>query len=146
MSAAPAQAARRDSPWLVASAVALPAFMEVLDTSIANVSLRYIAGGLSAASADAEWVITSYLAANAIVLPLSGWFSTVLGRRNYVLLSAAVFTAASMACGMATSLTELIIFRCIQGMSGGGLQPSAQGVMLDTFRPSDAGWRWPRSG
>jgi DHA2 family multidrug resistance protein len=131
--APPIPGGRGHNPWLVAAAVALPAFMEVLDTSIANVSLRYIAGGLSAAEADAEWVITSYLAANAVVLPLSGWLSTVLGRRNYVLVSAAVFTGASMLCGMATSLPELIVFRCLQGMSGGGLQPSAQGVMLDTF-------------
>lgn len=130
---APGSSERAWNPWLVAAAVALPAFMEVLDTSIANVALRYIAGGLSAAEADAEWVITSYLAANAVVLPLSGWLSTVLGRRNYILLSVSLFTASSMACGMATSLPELILFRCIQGLSGGGLQPSAQGVMLDTF-------------
>jgi DHA2 family multidrug resistance protein len=127
------------NPWLVAAAVALPAFMEVIDTSIANVALRYIAGGLSAASNDAEWVITSYLASNAVILPMAGWLSTALGRRNYVRLCIVVFTAASMACGMATSLPQLIVFRCIQGLSGGGLQPSAQGVLLDTFPPARRG-------
>src|SRR5215813_7448786 len=92
------------NPWFIAAAVIVPTFMEVLDTTIANVALRYIAGGLSAAVTDSEWVITSYLAANAIILPISGWLSTHLGRRNYFLLSIAVFTFASMLCGMATSL------------------------------------------
>ena len=103
------------NPWLIAAAVALPAFMEVIDTSIANVALRYISGGLSTAVTDSEWVITSYLAANAVVLPLSGWLSTALGRRNYIRLCVVVFTAASMACGLATSLPQLIVFRCLQG-------------------------------
>src|SRR5215475_751745 len=98
------------NPWLIAAAVVVPTFMEVIDTSIANVALRYIAGGLSAASADAEWVITSYLASNAIVLPLSGWLSTILGRRNYVRLCIIVFAGASMACGMSTNLPELVFF------------------------------------
>src|SRR5437667_12308705 len=98
-------------PWLVAVAVLVPTFMEVLDTTIANVALRYIAGGLSAAVSDAEWVITSYLAANAVVLPISGWISARLGRRNYFLLSIAVFTIASGLCGLARSLPQLILFR-----------------------------------
>ncbi len=103
------------NPWVVALAVVIPTFMEVLDTTIANVALRYIAGGLSAAVVDAEWVITSYLAANAIILPISGWLSARLGRRNYFLLSIAIFTIASGLCGMATSLEQLILFRVIQG-------------------------------
>src|ERR1700728_3490994 len=103
------------NPWLIALAVVVPAFMEVLDTTIANVALRYIAGGLSAAQVDAEWVITSYLAANATILPISGWLSAHLGRRNYFMLSIAVFTIASMLCGMATSLGEIIAFRVLQG-------------------------------
>src|SRR5438309_6149582 len=90
------------SPWIVAAAVVVPTFMEVLDTTIANVALRYIAGGLSASVNDSEWVITSYLAANATILPISGWLSSRLGRRNYFLLSIAVFTIASWLCGMAT--------------------------------------------
>src|ERR1700742_2220437 len=92
---------RTAGPWVVAAAVVIPTFMEVLDTTIANVALRYIAGGLSSPVSDGEWVITSYLAANAIILPISGWLSSRLGRRNYFLLSIAVFTLASGLCGMA---------------------------------------------
>jgi DHA2 family multidrug resistance protein len=124
---------RHFSPWLVALAVLVPTFMEVLDTTIANVALRYIAGGLSAAVTDSEWVITSYLAANAIVLPISGWLSSHLGRRNYFLLSIAVFTLASALCGLATSLWQMILFRVLQGLAGGGLQPSSQGILIDSF-------------
>ncbi|WFU73396.1 DHA2 family efflux MFS transporter permease subunit [Bradyrhizobium sp. CB2312] len=121
------------NPWLVAAIVVVPTFMEVLDTTIALVALRYIAGGLSATVDDGEWVITSYLAANAIILPITGWLSARLGRRNYFLLSIAVFTLASGACGLATSLGQLIVFRVLQGLAGGGLQPSSQGVLLDAF-------------
>src|SRR5262245_44309479 len=127
------------NPWLVAAAVVVPTFMEVLDTTIALVALRYIAGGLSATVDDGEWVITSYLAANAIILPITGWLSAHLGRRNYFLVSIAVFTLASGLCGMATSLEQLILFRVIQGLGGGGLQPSSQGVLLDTFPPEKQG-------
>src|SRR5262249_3245031 len=104
-----------------------------LDTTIANVALRHIAGGLSAAVTDGEWVITSYLAANATILPISGWLSTRLGRRNYFLLSILIFTVASALCGMAASLNMLIFSRILQGLAGGGLQPSSQGVLLDAF-------------
>jgi DHA2 family multidrug resistance protein len=121
------------NPWLIAVAVVIPTFMEVLDTTIANVALRHIAGGLSAAVTDGEWVITSYLAANAIILPISGWLSIRLGRRNYFLLSILVFTIASTMCGMATSLNMLIFSRVLQGLAGGGLQPSSQAVLLDAF-------------
>jgi MFS transporter, DHA2 family, multidrug resistance protein len=121
------------NPWLVAAVVVIPTFMEVLDTTIAVVALRYIAGGLSATVDDGEWVLTSYLAANAIILPITGWLSAHLGRRNYFLLSIAVFTLASGLCGIATSLGQLILFRVIQGLAGGGLQPSSQGVLLDAF-------------
>ena len=124
---------RAVNQWIVAVAVVIPTFMEVLDTTIANVALRHIAGGLSAAVTDGEWVITSYLAANAIVLPISGWLSIRLGRRNYFLLSILVFTIASTLCGMATSLNMLIFARILQGLAGGGLQPSSQGVLLDAF-------------
>jgi DHA2 family multidrug resistance protein len=132
-------ARRAVNPWLVAAIVVVPTFMEVLDTTIANVALRYIAGGLSAAVVDSEWVITSYLAANAIILPVSGWLSAHLGRRNYFLISIAVFTIASGLCGMATSLEQIILFRVIQGLAGGGLQPSSQGVLLDSFPPEKQG-------
>src|SRR3954465_10334145 len=130
---------RTVSPWLIAIAVVIPTFMEVLDTTIANVALRYIAGGLSAPATDSEWVITSYLAANAVILPISGWLGTRLGRRKYFLLSIAVFTLASALCGMATSLNVLIAARVLQGLAGGGLQPSSQGVLLDAFPPEKQG-------
>jgi DHA2 family multidrug resistance protein len=127
------------NPWFVAVAVIVPTFMEVLDTTIANVALRYIAGGLSTAVTDSEWVITSYLAANAVILPISGWLAARLGRRNYFLLSIAIFTLASALCGLATSLGQIILFRVIQGLAGGGLQPSSQGVLLDSFPPEKQG-------
>ena len=113
--------------------VVVPAFMEVLDTTIVLVALRYIAGGLSAAADDAEWVITSYLAANAFILPITGWLSAHLGRRNYFLASIAIFTLSSLMCGLAGSLGQLILFRVIQGLAGGGLQPGSQGILLDAF-------------
>jgi DHA2 family multidrug resistance protein len=107
--------------------------MEVLDTTIALVALRYIAGGLSATADDGEWVITSYLAANAVILPITGWLSARLGRRNYFLMSIAIFTFSSLLCGLAGSLGQLILFRVIQGLAGGGLQPSSQSILLDAF-------------
>jgi DHA2 family multidrug resistance protein len=136
---APAPGRTAINPWVVAVAVVIPTFMEVLDTTIANVALRYIAGGLSASNVDAEWVLTSYLAANATILPISGWISARLGRRNYFLLSIAVFTLASALCGIASSLIEIILFRVLQGLAGGGLQPSSQGVLLDSFPPEKQG-------
>jgi DHA2 family multidrug resistance protein len=137
--ALPLAAARKINPWFIAIAVVVPTFMEILDTTIANVALRYIAGGLSAAETDSEWVITSYLAANAIVLTISGWLSSRLGRRNYFLISIAIFTLASALCGFATSLWQIILFRVLQGLAGGGLQPSSQGILIDSFPPEKQG-------
>jgi DHA2 family multidrug resistance protein len=130
---------RAINPWVIAGVVLLPTFMEVLDTTIANVALRYIAGGLAAAVTDSEWVITSYLAANAMILPISGWLSANVGRRNYFMLSIAIFTLASALCGFATSLGQIILFRVLQGLAGGGLQPSTQGILLDSFPPEKQG-------
>jgi len=127
------------NPWLVAAAVVVPTFMEVLDTTIANVALRCIAGGLSAAVVDSEWVLTSYLAANAVILPISGWISARMGRRNYFMLSIGIFTISSMLCGLATSLPQLILYRVMQGLAGGGLQPSSQAILLDAFPPEKQG-------
>ncbi len=129
----PAGSRAAANPWLVAAVVVVPTFMEVLDTTIAVVALRYIVGGLSATVDDGEWVITSYLAANAVILPITGWLSAHLGRRNYFLASIAIFTLSSLMCGLAGSLGQLILFRVIQGLAGGGLQPSSQGVLLDAF-------------
>lgn len=126
-------------PWVVGLAVVIPTFMEILDTTIANVALRYIAGGLSAPVTDSEWVITSYLAANAVILPMSGWLGTRLGRRRYFLLSIAIFTLASALCGMAPSLEFLIAARVLQGLAGGGLQPCSQAILLDAFPAEQRG-------
>src|SRR5271167_2714779 len=127
------------NPWFVATAVVIPTFMEILDTTIATASMRYIAGGLSATMNDSDWVMTSYLAANATILPMTGWLSARLGRRRYFLLSIAVFTAASVLCGLATSLEQLILFRVIQGLAGGGLQPASQAILIDGFPPEKQG-------
>jgi DHA2 family multidrug resistance protein len=135
----PAVSRPQINQWVIAGLVVVPTFMEILDTTIANVALRYIAGGLSAAQTDSEWVITSYLAANAIVLPITGWLAAHLGRRNYFLLSIALFTLSSAMCGMATSLSQMIVFRVLQGLAGGGLQPCSQGVLLDAFPPAKQG-------
>src|SRR3954465_5872795 len=127
------------NPWIIALAVTLATFMEVLDTSIANVSLPHIAGGLSAGTDESTWVLTSYLVSNAIVLPLSGWLSSILGRKRFYMGCVALFTISSALCGFAPNLTMLIIFRVMQGAGGGGLQPSEQAILADTFEPAKRG-------
>ena len=127
------------NPWLIAATVALAAFMEVLDTSIANVALPYIAGGLGASNDESTWVLTSYLVANAIVLPMGGWASSVLGRKRFFMSCIVVFTVSSFLCGIAPSLVLLLFFRVVQGAGGGGLQPMAQAIMADSFEPSKRG-------
>ena len=122
--------------WLVAVVVTLGAFMEVLDTTIVNVSLPHIAGNLAVSYDDATWALTSYLLANGIVLTVSGWLSRVFGRKRYFLICIAGFTICSFLCGTSTSLPELVIFRLLQGFFGGGLQPNQQSIILDTFPPS----------
>jgi DHA2 family multidrug resistance protein len=129
----------RVNPWLIAMTVALAAFMEVLDTSIANVALPHIAGSLAASTDQATWVLTSYLVSNAIVLPLGGWVSSLLGRRNFFVLCITIFTIASFLCGIAPTLPMLLIFRVIQGAGGGGMQPMAQAIMADSFEPHKRG-------
>ncbi|MGB6974073.1 MAG: DHA2 family efflux MFS transporter permease subunit [Terracidiphilus sp.] len=129
----------RVNPWLIAATVAIAAFMEVLDTSIANVALQHIAGSLGASPDQATWVLTSYLVSNAIVLPLGGWASSILGRRNFFGLCILIFTASSFLCGAAPSLTALLFFRIIQGAGGGGMQPMAQAIMADSFEPQKRG-------
>ena len=121
------------NPWVIALTVTLATFMEVLDTSIANVALPHIAGNLSAGADESTWVLTSYLVSNAIVLPLSGWFSSVLGRKRFYMACVAVFTVSSFLCGLAPSLGVLVVFRILQGVGGGGLQPSEQAILNDTF-------------
>jgi MFS transporter, DHA2 family, multidrug resistance protein len=127
------------NPWLIAATVALAAFMEVLDTSIANVALPYIAGSLGASADQSTWVLTSYLVANAIVLPMGAWAASVIGRKNFFMLCIVIFTLSSFLCGIAPTLGLLLLFRVFQGVGGGGLQPMAQAIMADSFEPAKRG-------
>ncbi|HTZ97888.1 MAG TPA: DHA2 family efflux MFS transporter permease subunit [Terriglobales bacterium] len=121
------------NPWIVTFAVMLATFMEVLDTTVVNVSIPHIAGNLAATVEEGTWVVTSYLVSNAIVLPMSGWLANYIGRKKLLLSCVAGFTATSLCCGLATSLNALIFFRVLQGLTGGGLQPLAQAILLETF-------------
>lgn len=123
------------SPWLIAVVVSIATFMVVLDTAIANVSLRYIAGSLSISIDESTWIITTYLIANAVILPVSGWLSNVVGRKRFYMLCVAAFTAASFLCGLAPNLGALILFRILQGLGGGGMPTSEQAMLADTFPP-----------
>ncbi|HEY6444278.1 MAG TPA: DHA2 family efflux MFS transporter permease subunit, partial [Candidatus Acidoferrales bacterium] len=127
------------NPWLIAVIVALAAFMEVLDTSIANVALPYMAGNLGVSNDESTWVLTSYLVSNAIVLPISGWLVTVVGRKRLFMTCLFIFTVSSLLCGIAPSLGALIFFRILQGAGGGGLQPLAQSILADSFPPEKRG-------
>ena len=127
------------NPWLIAIVVALAAFMEVLDTSIANVALPHMAGNLGASNDESTWVLTSYLVSNAIVLPISGWFAALFGRKRFFLLCIFLFTLSSLLCGAAPTLGMLILFRVVQGVGGGGLQPMAQAILADIFPPQKRG-------
>jgi DHA2 family multidrug resistance protein len=129
----------RVNPWIIAMTVALAAFMEVLDTSIANVALPHIAGSLGASTDEGTWVLTSYLVSNAIVLPMGAWASSVMGRRNFFVFCIVIFTISSFLCGSAPSLPLLLIFRVMQGIGGGGMQPMAQAIMADSFEPQKRG-------
>jgi DHA2 family multidrug resistance protein len=123
------------NPWVIALTVTLATFMELLDTSIANVSLPYIAGGLGRSYDEVTWILTTYLVANAVVLPLSAWLSRVLGRKNYYLICVALFTVTSLLCGIAPSLEVMLFARVLQGIGGGGLAPVEQAILVDTFPP-----------
>jgi MFS transporter, DHA2 family, multidrug resistance protein len=127
------------NPWLIAFVVSLAAFMEVLDTSIANVALPHIAGNMGASSDESTWVLTSYLVSNAIILPITGWLVSLLGRKRFFLICLSLFTISSLFCGVAPTLAILLISRVIQGAGGGGLQPMAQAILADTFPPEKRG-------
>jgi DHA2 family multidrug resistance protein len=142
MSGAPARdwdnsrsAAGHRNPWLIASVVSIATFMQVLDTAIANVALRQIAGSLAAGVDESTWVVTTYLIASAIIIPVSGWLSSVIGRKRYYMACVALFTISSMLCGFAPNLAMLIVFRVLQGLGGGGMAPSEQAILADTFPP-----------
>ncbi len=129
----------RRNPWLIAITVTLATFMEVLDTSIANVALPHIAGGLGASQDEATWVLTSYLVANAVILPASAYLTTFLGRKRFYMICVVLFGISSALCGLAPSLGLLIFFRVLQGAGGGGLAPSEQAILADTFKPEQRG-------
>jgi DHA2 family multidrug resistance protein len=136
----PSRSAAGDrNPWLVAVVVSIATFMVVLDTAIANVSLRYIAGSLAASVDESTWVVTTYLIANAVVLPASGWLSNVIGRKRFYMICVALFTVSSLLCGLAPSLSALIFFRILQGLGGGGMPTSEQAILADTFPPQQRG-------
>jgi MFS transporter, DHA2 family, multidrug resistance protein len=146
MAAAPSQANPNEphpqpasNPWLIASAVMLATFMEVLDTSIAAVALPYIAGSLSATNDEATWVLTSYLVANAVILPASSWFSLRFGRKRFLIVCIVIFTVSSFLCGSAASLGMILIARAVQGAGGGALQPLSQAILLESFPPEKRG-------
>src|SRR6186997_1606383 len=127
------------NPWIVAIAVMFATFMEVLDTTVVNVSLPHIAGSLSASIDEATWALTSYLVANAIILPMTGWLASTFGRKRLLMWSTSGFTLASFLCGAAPNLASLVIFRIIQGATGGALQPLSQAVLLESFKPEERG-------
>jgi DHA2 family multidrug resistance protein len=127
------------NPWVIALTVTMATFMEVLDTAIANVSLPHIAGNLSVGQDESTWVLTSYLVSNAVILPVSGWFATRFGRKRFYMACVTLFTISSFLCGIAPNLASLIFFRVLQGLGGGGLGPSEQAILADTFPPAKRG-------
>jgi DHA2 family multidrug resistance protein len=131
--------APRANKWLTTLSVMIPTLIEILDTSVANVALTHIQGSLSAGQEEVTWVLTSYLVANAVVIPMSGWLARALGRKRYLLASLVLFTIASILCGTATSLGMLIFYRVVQGVGGGGLQPMSQAILMETFPPNQRG-------
>src|SRR5512146_1900646 len=136
----------RHNPWAVAFTVTLATFMEVLDTSIANVALPHIAGALSASQDEATWVLTSYLVSNAVVLPISAWVSSRAGRKRFYMSCVVLFTVSSFLCGFAPSLSMLVFFRVLQGAGGGGLAPTEQAILADTFPPARRGMAFAMYG
>jgi DHA2 family multidrug resistance protein len=136
----------KHNPWAIALTVTLATFMEVLDTSIANVSLPHIAGNLSVSTDESAWVLTSYLVSNAIVLPISGWISNRIGRKRFYMTCVALFTLSSLLCGFAPSIGWLVFFRILQGVGGGGLAPSEQSILADTFEPAQRGMAFAMYG
>ena len=133
------------NPWLIAVSVMFATFMEVLDTTVVNVSLPHIAGTLSASIDEATWALTSYLVANAIILPMTGWLASVFGRKNLLMISVVGFTAASVLCGLAENLTQIVLFRLLQGVCGAALMPLSQAVLLRINPPERHGQNAPHA-
>jgi DHA2 family multidrug resistance protein len=135
-SSLPRSAAGKRNPWIIAVVVSMATFMEVLDTTIANVSLRHIAGSLAASQDESTWILTSYLISNAIILPVSGWLALLIGRKRFYMSCVGLFTVSSFLCALAPNLTTMIVFRIFQGLGGGGLAPTEQSIFADTFPPA----------
>jgi DHA2 family multidrug resistance protein len=129
----------KHNPWLIAITVSMATFMEVLDTSVANVALPHIAGSFGASQDESTWVLTSYLVSNAVILPLAAYMSTLLGRKRFYMMCVALFGISSLLCGLAPTLPLLLFFRVLQGLGGGGLGPSEQSILADTFPPAKRG-------
>ena len=129
----------RVSPWIVTVVLAMATFMEVLDTSVANVSLSNIAGGLASGLDESTWILTTYLVANAVMMPISGWLGTVFGLKRFYLICVAIFTVSSFLCGLAASLNQLILFRILQGVGGAGMAPVVQAMIVELFPPAKRG-------
>ncbi|MFA4829560.1 MAG: MFS transporter, partial [Thermodesulfovibrionales bacterium] len=125
--------------WIIALTVMLPTLIEIIDTSVVNVSLDHIRGSLSAGIDESTWTITSYLVSNAIIIPMTGWLSRLFGRKRYLIFSISLFTVSSLLCGLSWNLQSLVFFRILQGMGGGALQPISQSVLLETFPPKQHG-------
>src|SRR6202021_2217568 len=136
---APQEVTQGVNPWIIAASVMLATFLEVLDTAIASVALPYIAGSLSASNDEATWVLTSYLVANAVILPASNWFSLRFGRKRFLIICVIIFTVSSFFCGAAPSLGFILIARIVQGAGGGALQPLSQAILLESFPPQKRG-------
>src|SRR5580698_10184863 len=132
-------AAVATNPWLIALLVAGASFMEVLDSTIANVVLPYIAGGMGVSEEEASWVVTTYLVANAIIVTATGFFANRLGRKNFFLICVVLFTSSSLMCGLSTNLQTMLAFRILQGLAGGGMVPVAQSILADAFPPEKRG-------
>src|ERR1700743_3069241 len=130
---------KKVNPWFIAMTVSMATFMEVMDTSIANVALRHIAGSVGADQSESTWILTSYLVSNAIIVPISGWLASVMGRKRFYMTCVAIFTVSSFLCGIAPTLAILLICRIIQGVGGGGLAPSEQAILTDTFPAAQRG-------
>jgi DHA2 family multidrug resistance protein len=146
MAGSPGNNGRKTNPWLIAFTVSLATFMEVMDTSIANVALRHIAGSVGADQSESTWVLTSYLVSNAIVVPISGWLASVFGRKRFYMTCVALFTVSSFACGLSFSLGMLLACRILQGIGGGGLAPSEQAILADTFPAEKRGMAFAAYG
>ncbi len=139
VTAAPAKSAGAGNPWVIAVVVSIATFMEVLDTTIANVALRYISGGLGVSSDEASWVVTTYLVSNAITLTASSFIAKRYGRKRFYLACLALFTISSVLCGLAWNIESLLFFRILQGFAGGGMVPISQSILADSFPPEKRG-------